>query len=216
MKLTQPCGLAVSQRGDMMEISQQVLEYLKVLLSWPVITGVCVFFFIRTFKKPIENFIQRLTRGNFYGVAVEAIPQSQSTETVSDIGALSLSDPERYVAEHPKETVGELEELRTKFQCERVFNIIYGSQIRLLDHLKDKGQMGEHYNNLIRFYREFLQKSNLTTINMDTYLSFLESMKLVEATTIGNSKAFKLGPFGEKFLSYIKAEYDPFFKGKDF
>jgi hypothetical protein len=64
-----------------MEISNIVLQYLKVLLSWPVIALILFVSFIRLFKDPISDFIRRLIRGEFGSVKLQATsPADQKKE----------------------------------------------------------------------------------------------------------------------------------------
>ncbi len=70
-----------------MIISNIVLQYLKVLLSWPVVVFILVISFILLFKDPISDFIHRLIKGEFGSVKVQATsPADQKKEAVDKIG----------------------------------------------------------------------------------------------------------------------------------
>jgi hypothetical protein len=145
-----------------------------------------------------------------------AAPASQQKEIKFDEKPLSLTDPERYVLEHPKETIQEFFQLANKYQFERIYNIIYGTQIHILERLLSKGTEGENYINLVPLYQEFIKRSSLMTVQMSDYLKFLETMKLTETAFKDNNMFVKITAFGADFLSYINTQYGVFVRGKQF
>lgn len=58
---------------------QVLLEYIKVLLSWPPIALVIAILFISRFRGAIDDFLKRLVEGNIFGQAFKAVPPPQQT-----------------------------------------------------------------------------------------------------------------------------------------
>lgn len=56
---------------------QMLLEYIKVILSWPPIALAIVILFISRFRGAIDDFLKRLVEGNIFGQAFKAVPPLQ-------------------------------------------------------------------------------------------------------------------------------------------
>lgn len=157
------------------------------------------------FRKQISNFLTRLVNakiGNLNLVATK--PTEQTKKDIQDEIKIKAI---KYVKSHPKETIEEFFTLFDKYKFERIFNIIYGSQISLLEHLSLKGDTGDKYINLYKFYDEFTNKTIPSHPEITEYFGFLESWKLVEASGENMNKGYIITPFGINFLSYIKINY---------
>jgi len=101
-----------------------------------------------------------------------------------------------------------------EYWFERTFNIIYGTQIDLLEYLSAKGTDGDRYVNLLVFYNEFVKRSGLASTQMADYLGYLHSMRFVEYRGEGSDLIVKITPYGVNFLSYIKGQYPSTYKYK--
>ena len=122
-----------------MEISNIVLQYLKVLLSWPVIALILFVSFIRLFKDPISDFIRRLIRGEFGSVKLQATSPADQKKEAEELPPVKHEDElERYVKDHPREAIKTLLDISRNYRFEKIFNIIYGTQINLLIHLSTR------------------------------------------------------------------------------
>jgi hypothetical protein len=51
-----------------------VLEYLKVVLSWPAIAFFIALVVLSRFRGSIDNFLRRFYEGKFFGQSVKAVP----------------------------------------------------------------------------------------------------------------------------------------------
>lgn len=56
-----------------------LLEYTKVLLSWPPIALVIAVLLITRFRGAIDDFLKRIVEGNIFGQAFKAVPPPQQT-----------------------------------------------------------------------------------------------------------------------------------------
>ncbi|MEO7622003.1 MAG: hypothetical protein ABIS30_02960 [Gallionella sp.] len=58
---------------------QMLLEYVKVLFSWPPIALVIAILFISRFRGAIDDFLKRVVEGNIFGQVFKAVPPLQQT-----------------------------------------------------------------------------------------------------------------------------------------
>lgn len=63
---------------------QVLLEYIKVLLSWPPIALVIAILFITRFRGAIDDFLKRIVEGNIFGQAFKAVPPLQQTALLGE------------------------------------------------------------------------------------------------------------------------------------
>lgn len=200
-----------------MKIAEIILQYLQVFLGWPVIILILGIIFFKWFKEPISDFFRRLVKGEAYGVRVEASSPLEQQKEAKQIPQLQSQDEiERYIQEHPKEIIEEYIKLLRGYWFERVFNLIFGTQIRLLEYLSKKGSSGEKYINLVGFYDEYVKRSGVAIAQTGDYFRFLEDMKLIEYVGEGSELTVRINPFGVDFLSYIKTQYALVYKHKAF
>lgn len=199
-----------------MEEAKMILAYLQVLLSWPVITLILGLVFIKLFKESISDFFKRIVKGEAYGVRLEAShPMEQKKET-KEAGHPQPDEFEKYIRENPKAVLTEYLRVFNGYRFERACNIIYGTQVDLLEYLSTKGTDGEKYVNLNQFYNEFLKRSNVATTQMADYIGFLKEMQFIEYLESSNDITVRITPLGINFLSYIKVQYPTSYKYKPF
>jgi len=199
-----------------METAKLILEFLKVFTSWPVAMSVLVIYFLCTFRESLSDFFRRFEEGEGYGIKVKARTPSDQRREVKDAPSFSdLDDVEKYVFQNPKEVVLEYRKLLNGFRWERAFNLIYGTQIRLMEFLEQKGSIGEKYVNLLPFYNEFVKRSKLSATQYADYLGFLRDSQFLEISGPENDLVVKITPYGVDFLSYVKGQY-PFYGSKAF
>lgn len=198
-----------------MAIAELVLQYLKALFNWPLVVLILGF----TFKDVFADFFRRLIKGKGYGIEIEAsTPTAQRKEAKESIHqSLPQADDEmeRYIQTNPKAVKVEFIKVFNSYWFERAYNLIYGSQIKLLEYLAQKGAAGEKYENLLRFYSEFLEKSRSGT-QMADFIGFLIDMRFVEHLRNGDEITTKITPYGVDFLSYIKTQYSLVYKFRVF
>jgi len=193
------------------QIGELVLRYLGVLLTWPVVSLILGVLALRWFREPLSDFFRRMVKGEGYGVRVEAADPSQQRkeieETKADLPPKPQDDLQLYIQENPQQFLEQYLRLYNGYWFEKAYNLIYGSQVSLLERLAERRDEGEKYINLVEFYNEFLRRSNSHATQMADYLGFLKDMNFIEYfQTDGEHKA-RITPFGLNFLSYIKTQY---------
>jgi len=191
-----------------MNVAEIVLQYFKAILSWPVIVLILGAIFFKLFKEPISDFFRRLTKAEAYGARIEASnPSEQRIETKEAFPSKPENEIEKYIQSKPKEAAKEIIRLWNGYIFERTFNIIYGTQIDLLEHLSIKGSEGDKYINLVFFYNEFVKRSRPASVQMADYLKFLKDTGFIGFVGEGSELSVKIMPYGVDFLSYIKQNY---------
>lgn len=200
-----------------MEVAKFILDCVRVILSWPVLTATVILYFLIKFRPPIIAFINRLVTAavNKDGlVLTSTLPTNQS--------AIELNLPKESSKEEDKQLkiesaptldvtkTKEYQGLLEKYMFERIFFMIYGSQIRLLEHLELKGPEGDLESNLLRFYFEFKMLLKDTDYSPLGYIGFLQAVLLIERIS---STTYKITPHGIAFLNYIRSAY-PLYKSK--
>ena len=207
------------------QIADLVLRYLDVLLRWPLavfslgLTGMLLF------KKPISDFLSRITSAGGYGIQLSAAsPQSQAAAKkpgVPELANVVENQPPvpqegpsmmpqqaiQYVQQHPEQVVEEYLRIFNAYCYERALNQIYGTQIDMLQYLSTKGTDGDAYTNLAVFYEEFRRRAGDSKYQMPDYVRFLYTLGFIEY--FGNEPSFRvrITPAGLGFLSYVRGEY---------
>lgn len=198
-----------------MEIAELVRRYLEVILTWPVAMLALGLTAMRWFREPFADFLRRVVRGEAYGVRLEAANPSEQRKEAQDVPQ-PQPDVEQYIRENPKEVVHEYLRAVNGYRFERAYNLIYGTQLDLLEHLSTVGKEGEPYVNLVPFYNEFVKRSNLSGTQMADYLGFLRDMHFIQYSGPENHLRVQITPLGIDFLTYIKGQYSAFYKFKPY
>lgn len=200
-----------------METAEIILKYLQVILGWPVVALILGVIFLKWFKDPISDFFRRVVRGEAYGVKIEASSPSEQRKEVKEIPQPQTHDQiEKYIKDRPKEVIKEHLRLLNGYWFERAFNIIYGTQMDLLEYLSTKGTKGENYINIVSFYNEFVKRSGLASTQMADYLGFLKDMRFIEFVEENKAWSVKITAYGVDFLSYVKGQYPSSYKYRAF
>lgn len=99
--------------------------------------------------------------------------------------------------------------LNAALQAERCFNLIFGTQVELLEYLRL--MPGEHLTvDLLSFHEKHLSLVDTPQpLTVPDYLEFLLKQGLMENVGPVGGPKFRLTKFGEHFLVYIK-QYYPF------
>lgn len=215
-----------------------LLEYLKVLLSWPPIALIIAIIFIARFRSAINNFLDRVIEGNFFGQVLKAAPPHQPlepggamedrlikaaeaqphTSVQPTVGVLVPLPPELandplaqaaidWVRNNPAQTVIEYKQLLFKYSSERLFNVIYGTQIALLEFLAAHPVEPITLAQLAQFHREHQSKAARTDYQLQDYVNFLASYTAIAVAGPPHQQTYSITQYGVEFLSYIKANY---------
>lgn len=191
-----------------MDIANLALEFLRIIVSWPLVAFILGIILISTFKEPLADFFRRMVRGQAYGVSVEAATPSEQQKEVKDAESfISPDEVEEYVSENPKQVILEYQRVLNAYWFERAYNLIYGTQVALLERLEQTGADGEKYVNLVGYHTEFVARSEFHSIQYADYLRFLADMKFVEYKGPDTDLAVCITGLGIDFLSYIRQQY---------
>lgn len=201
----------------LLQIANLILQFAKIVISWPLAVFVLGLLFIRTFREPISDFFRRIIRGEAYGVRIEAAtPSEQRKEAQQSESFRTPDEVERYVKENPKQVITEYQRLLNGYWFERAYNLIYGTQMALLQYLQVKGTEGEKYVNLFRFYNDFVFRSKLQKTQFADYLGFLAEIRFIEYKGQDTDLTVHITPYGINFLSYIQAQYPTSYRYRPF
>ena len=193
-----------------MKIDEIALQYLQVIFNWPLVVIISIFLF----KKQISDFLSRLIRGKIGIFSAEATPPKQEKVIVEND---KRNKGIQLIEDNPKKAHEEFLKLYEEYYFERIFNIIYGTQINLLEYLDKKLDKSEKYNFIfVKFYLKHLGTKPKTKKPYNQYLDFLESNKFIEIIGVNNEKILKITSSGIKLLSYIKTHYPERYKNKPF
>lgn len=183
----------------------EIIEIMFRYWPWPIVFLI----FIIIFREPIFEFLKRLKTLKIFSAVLETeIPAEQKVEEITK----SLP-PEKEIIrdvgeEDRKIMTKNYIELLEKYKFERTLNIIYGTQMDLLESLSKKETLGKKYNDLKRFYLIFIVQSKLVVTKTDTeYFGFLKNMRYIEYVGKGEEQIVKITPHGLDFLSYVKKLY---------
>jgi hypothetical protein len=211
---------------------QLLLEYLKVLLSWPPIAFLTAVIFVARFRAAIDDFLKRLVEGNILGQVFKAVPPPQqslpsgATEDrlavaaeaappaaiAEDLPPELAGDPlapaaVSYVRTNPAQTVIEYKRVLLAYNAERLFTRIYGTQIALLEYLALKGGAFVPLAELSQFHEEHQKKAGSAEYQLRDYVNFLVGFGVAAIAGPENSYEYRITQHGVEFLSYIKANY---------
>lgn len=196
----------------MFDYARLILDFLRVLI-WPALALFLVFWF----RRELSEFIDRVWRVKFPGGEVEAETQKDLQESDEDFedaeGALAkdgelLGEMEKQYearyAELEQNTQKLIQELSLKelqLEFERIYNVIFGSQIRLLELVRTKPD-GADWHCLSAYYEQVKRTNpgSFTNWAVDQYLQFLLTRKLIELDPAGYHR---LTEKGSSFLSYL-------------
>lgn len=214
-----------------------LLEYLKVLFSWPPIALVIAIIFVSRFRGAIDDFLNRVIEGNILGQAFKAVPPRQqpggtaATEDRLAIAAEAHPQPTNvaqqvteplptelandplapaaiaYVKSNPAQTVIEYKRLLFNLNAERLFNRIYGTQIAMLEFLASQADKTASLMRLAQFHEEYLRKAGSPDYQVRDYVNFLVGYGVVAISGPEHAQEYKITQHGVEFISYIKANY---------
>lgn len=215
-----------------------ILEYLKVLFSWPPMAVVLCVLLVTIFRAAIENLIKRLTEGDIFGQKFKAVPpqaldvdlssgieqlSEKAVETDSQAGSSQGPAPEElpvelrgdpnaataieYVKKNPVQMVVDYKRLTTAYNNERLFGRLWGSQIRLLEHLAKYPDGWFTLPQLGFFHAEHQRLVGRTDYQLAPFVDFLVSAGVLEVSGTAGAHHYKITQAGVEFLSYIKAYY---------
>jgi hypothetical protein len=177
-----------------------LLEYLRVVFSPQVIAGVVIIFFLARFRPSIEAAFARLT--GFKGAGIEASfdAQRQVAKQEQDVLREAQHSPK------PEEVEG-LQTLARWWAFERIWRMIYKSQVQLLRYLQSAAGRKARWNELIQFHHQGLTSQGVppALYPYENYMLFLRNMGLIAWTGDPGTADVEvtLTDLGQEFLGYI-------------
>lgn len=179
-------------------------------MSWPVTILVLGGVFLLLFNNEIKQFLGNLViRHRWPGGSETELSRRQQDQAS---GRLDLEAVTSDSTEDIATLKGQLEETRKYWLFENTYNLIYGSQIRLLEHLSRKASTGDSFQSLYSLFydsscRLYLVLRSYPFVN---YMNFLETRNLVEK----HGDNYKIAGLGIEFLNHI--DVNSYFKNKPF
>ena len=213
-----------------------LLEYFKVILGWPPIALVLAVLFVNRFRRAIDDFLARLVEGNIFGQAFKAVPPPQQFGAIAGpedrlaaaagaaaAGAAQQNLPQtlppelvadplapaaiNYIKENPAQTLLEYKRILFSYHSERLFTRVYGTQLALLEYLKENGGRRSSLSELTKFHDEHQQKAGSSEYQLRDYIGFLVAFGVASVSGPDNAHEYAITENGVEFLSYIKANY---------
>lgn len=197
---------------------QLILEYLKVLLSWPPVTLVLIVLCVRVFRKNIALLINRIRGGKGPGgIEFSADPHISSQETgvlppptlppKDGTDALSVN------SSNPELARAEILKWWGIARYESALNRIFGTQFEVLKLLLAQKVTGESIANLSPFYLEhekLAQAGGQRPISMGEFFTFLTHLEFlrIDPAPAPEGRAF-ITPLGQEFLEHVFKTYGP-------
>lgn len=205
-------GLVYTLDHLTIDASKIILEYIRVLI-WPAVIYLICF----SFREEISLFIRRIVAGKFAGIEVDLTPtqsmminetslktklQGVSEENKDDIQAI-IDEKERAIAtttEQANDLQKKLVEKEIELDFERIYNVIYRSQIDLLF-----GMSGSDHYGLNFIVNHFLRENNASQAFKDwtvfQYIAFLINNSLIEQR---DTHTYAITIKGKAFLQYFR------------
>lgn len=112
-----------------------------------------------------------------------------------------------FVKANPERTVVEYKHLLFSYNCERLFNLIYGTQISLLEFLASRPSEGATLLELAPFHSAHQKFATRTDYQLRDYVGFLVSFGVIAVDGPPENHRYCISNHGVHFLSYIKATY---------
>ncbi len=189
-----------------MEWARLALDYLKVLLSTPVIIGAVIVLFMCRFRSSIRAMLERpFTFRAPGGFEATVGGQAEVAQEVAQQGA-QLTRAEPAAAPVPPEQVAMLQQIGRWWMYERLYRVIFRSQIELLRFLAGQPNRQARVSELMPFYQQAVTRGLLAAAYpFENYLNFLRTSLLIQWTGpgVGQEPVVTLTRWGGEFLDYI-------------
>lgn len=187
-----------------------VLEYLKVLLSWPPVVLLLATLLLPKFGMPLSSLISRIKRGKAGGIEIEL---EQDQLQAKPPAVIPEGDQLARISHDPQLARAEILKWWMAAVHENIFHKIFGTQIKLLEYLQSKEPIGEAESNLAPFYLDHKRLVDASPIPVNgspdwaAFIGFLQVSNLVAEEVRNGAKFYRISDFGLRFLSYTKGAY---------
>jgi hypothetical protein len=178
-----------------------VLAFLGTVLIWPVAVLVLGVYFFRNHRTDISLLMGRIHVAKFAGAELRLgtpppqLPANAVPEVLADQIIRSLPEPVRQL----------LHKLLKDNEFERLYNLIFGSQWRLLDYLNLTLKPETLSAVQLFFYSDVTARG--IPLELLPWLNFLRNTGLVEDVPDREPKELQITPKGREFVAHIKGTY---------
>lgn len=181
--------------------SDKLLEFIRVLI-WPMFA----FYFIHQYKVEISELIQRIIAIPTPWGTLAAKQNKQTDKGVNENDLKKLTQ-NKELQEKDEQIKAERElgfSYFLKYNFEKAYRSIFGSQLTILRAMELTDNMKMSYNTIFEIYKtsEFYPG-----YQYNSYMGFLLAYKLVTHNGIDNT--FTLSTIGQRFLNYLREEKIP-------
>ena len=197
------------------EIAMTVLEYLRVL-AWPVVVLVAALIL----KDDIRNLLTRLGEFKYKDVAISFPSQTPPNKEISEDlkktktfaeEKKEVEAKERIITPTPEQLqqqiaalLTQIAALQTAFRFERIYASIFGSQIVILENLKNN-LAGLFHVVVVKVYDDFRQNDPvLKNYAFVDYIGYLINAGLIQAVETPTGRRYLITDLGTDFLNYIE------------
>ena len=186
-------------------------EYVKLFATWPMVILVIFMIFILLFKVEISRLIEKIKsiskeKIDFGDQLKETKELKETSKNLEEEKKQKDEEIKKYKGESSgllriaKQLSNEKEDLRLLLHYEKVYNIIFGGQIRILLHLKSVGGK-DTLRNLFNIFNEIIKfNPRLVSYGFYNYTKFLTGMLLINQT----GDYVEITEMGKDFLRYIE------------
>lgn len=205
---------------------QIILEYLRVL-AWPTATLSIVWYF----RKELSALLNRIQDIKYKDWTLNAPNQITLTDEISE----DVKDKIKETIQEKREEIKSKETLppspskeqlqsqvdalltqvatvQSAFRFERIYNLIFGTQIMTLQNLK-KNVGGMWHVALASWYEDVrAQDPTLKNYPFSDYIGFLLNAKLIQSIESPKGRMYIITDLGTDFLEYIEKSRYPKFK----
>lgn len=189
-----------------------ILEYLKVLLSWPPLAFLAACIVLPMFGKTIAEKLKQLVEGKGANWHLRFVDPAQSQGPRPATPLTANPDQLTAIAQDPAAARAEILKWWAAAASENIFHRIYGTQWRLLERVEASGEAGVPIDQLRPFYEEHLKLApgvpGFTAGSWEEFFGFLRVSALLEtAADAAGTIYVKLTPLGKEFQRYIRATW---------
>ncbi|HHT9135277.1 MAG TPA: hypothetical protein ACFYD2_10280 [Candidatus Avalokitesvara rifleensis] len=198
-------------------VTEKIIEY----FAWPFAFVLICLAALIILRNPLSNLIGRIRNISRNGIDITT-PQSPQVkegrmsaaeELMRAFDSVVLLEQEKNIKEDiEKRGLVQDEEIKKvlirvlaanqiELLCEKTYRMIYGSQIKILQHLNYKGVLGDTLENIKKFYDYAVTAypHHYQGDTFDRYIKFLADSFLIQI----EGENVKITPFGIEFLGYL-------------
>ena len=178
-----------------------------LLQSFPFVILIIIFIFRRQISQKIKDISETDISGNKIKFKENAQENSHIDNKETKLDELST-----YIKNNPEQAKLEYLKIWEQALYERTFNLIYGTQILLLEKLEKNVPNGIIYENLRIYWLEYCRLGGDKNYTYEKYMEFLKNFLLINYKE--NNIVLSTG--GKGFLNYIRNTYPTIYSLKTY